>query len=523
MLHATPTQRLHPQDPMPDAESYVHADDLRTAFAMAMSQMYKSEVPLYGDLVRIVLGVNHKSLSAGSSDSSANSKTSDSPERLSLERHGAIRLGLPHELRTIRRIFAALGMYPVGYYDLSVAGLPMHATCFRPITSESLARNPFRIFTTLLRPELVSSEDGARDLALQLLSRRTLFSPELLSMLDMAEHQQQGRLYTDQAEVFIREALRTFSWASGVAVSTVEEYSRLRSEHPVLADIACFRTAHINHLTPRTLDIDAAQSAMIAEGMAVKDRIEGPPRRRCPILLRQTSFLALDEPVHFLSGQMDTMSEEQHQLVRGSHCARFGEIEERGAAVTAAGRRLYDELLANATSAFNAIKDDCTYDQVLVDTFRDRYPDDLRELCRQKLIFCRYRCTGKQPTRIPPDFAALLDQDANSAQPRNAIVRHEEAVMGWVHCLVDDGILVAEPITYEDFLPFSAAGIFQSNLQKASPTTASLSRRGEGGDQSSLEEALGCGITDPDALYAQAQRDGILGCLQELGLARAGM
>ncbi|KAK7953072.1 hypothetical protein PG988_013766 [Apiospora saccharicola] len=468
MLHATPTQRLHSPDPMPDAESYVHADDLRTAFAMAMSQMYRNEVPLYGDLVRIVQGVSQAALSASSGNAQFNSKTSDSPERLSLERHGAIRLGLPSELRTVRRMFAVLGMYPVGYYDLSVAGLPMHATCFRPITPESLARNPFRIFTTLLRPELVKAEGGARDLALQLLSRRTLFSSELLSMLDITEQQQQGRLCADQTEVFIREALRTFSWASGVAASTIDEYARLRSEHPVLADIACFRTAHINHLTPRTLDIDAAQAAMVAEGMAVKERVEGPPRRQCPILLRQTSFLALDEPVHFLSEQGGLTSGEENLLVKGSHCARFGEIEERGAAVTAAGRRLYDELLAEATGTARSNKDGRTHDEILFDTFRDRYPDDLRELCRQNLIFCRYRCTGKQPTRTSPDFAALLGQDV--------IDRHEETIMSWVHCLVDDGVLVAEPITYEDFLPFSAAGIFQSNLQKASPTTVSLSR-----------------------------------------------
>ena len=79
-------------------------------------------------------------------------------ERLSQERHGAIRLGTPYELRTINRIFQILGMYPIGYYDLSIAGLPMHATCFRPPEVSSLNVNPFRVFTTLLRPELLVSE-----------------------------------------------------------------------------------------------------------------------------------------------------------------------------------------------------------------------------------------------------------------------------------------------------------------------------------------------------------------------------
>ena len=34
---------------------------------------------------------------------------------------------------------------------------------------------------------------------------------------------------------------------------------------------------------------------------------------------------------------------------KGSHCARFGEVEQRGAALTAEGRRRYDEVIARAT------------------------------------------------------------------------------------------------------------------------------------------------------------------------------
>ena len=266
---------------------FASPDDLRTAFAYSMSLMYKNEVPLYGDLISIVEDVNRKVFKDRISP--------DSLRRLTLARHGAIRLGQPSEIHTVRRIFALLGMRPVGYYDLSAAGLPMHATCFRPVDSSCLTSNPFRVFTTLLRPELVQSEE-ARTLALRLLSERTIFSDELMQMLVTAERQ--GGLFVEQAEVFIREALKTFSWAP-VAASTAEEYQILSSQHPILADIACFKTTHINHLTPRTLDITMAQQAMHGKGMDVKERIEGPPRRRCPILLRQTSFLALKEPINF--------------------------------------------------------------------------------------------------------------------------------------------------------------------------------------------------------------------------------
>ncbi|KAH8896731.1 DUF1338-domain-containing protein [Thozetella sp. PMI_491] len=452
---------------------FVHPDDLRTAFALAMSQMYKNEVPLYGDLIRIVQGVNRKAYEGRNN--------SDSLERLTLERHGAIRLGKPMELRTVRRIFAVLGMRPVGYYDLSAAGIPMHATCFRPTDVASLGRNPFRVFTTLLRPELIRS-DEARMLALNLLSKRQIFSDELLRMLNVAEYQ--DGLHPEQAEVFIREALHTFSWAP-VAASTSAEYQLLKAQHPILADVACFKTAHINHLTPRTLDITLAQSAMKQEGMTVKDRIEGPPVRKWPILLRQTSFLALEESIKFKGGS------EVEMLVDGSHKARFGEIEERGAAVTPAGRRLYDSLLEEAMSTSRGQSPDIV-DQILGQTFQ-KYPDTWDSLRQRDLVYCEYRCTGKS---IP------ISMSYDNIKDPSIIDR-----------LVDEGVLETLPITYEDFLPFSAAGIFQSNLQTGLPAEESLKASPDVGG---MEVALDCSIIDSDSLYATAQSRSLASSLSEL-------
>ena len=99
-----------------------------------------------------------------------------------------------------------------------------------------------------------------------------------------------------------------------------------------------FRGPHINHLTPRTLDIDAAQAGMPQHGMDAKDVVEGPPRRACPILLRQTSFKALKEAIRFTDDAVGAAR-------AGAHTARFGEIEQRGVALTRKGRALYDELL----------------------------------------------------------------------------------------------------------------------------------------------------------------------------------
>lgn len=157
--------------------AYVDRDTLRTRLPVAMSKMYRTEVPLYGDLIDMVHEVNsdtlqdgdRSSVSQGSMDEGGSMRIN--AKRLSLERHGAIRICTPSELRTIARVFALLGMHAVGYYDLSIAGLPMHATCFRPTDILSLEQNPFRVFTTLLRPELMVS-DEARELSLALLNQR---------------------------------------------------------------------------------------------------------------------------------------------------------------------------------------------------------------------------------------------------------------------------------------------------------------------------------------------------------------
>jgi uncharacterized glyoxalase superfamily metalloenzyme YdcJ len=38
-----------------------------------------------------------------------------------------------------------MGMDPVGYYDLSVAGIPVHSTAFCPTSEDALRVNPFRV------------------------------------------------------------------------------------------------------------------------------------------------------------------------------------------------------------------------------------------------------------------------------------------------------------------------------------------------------------------------------------------
>jgi uncharacterized glyoxalase superfamily metalloenzyme YdcJ len=183
-------------------------------------------------------------------------------DRLKVERHGAIRLGKPSELAMIARLFRQMGMYPVGYYDLSSSGVPVHATAFRPISTTSLARNPFRVFTSLLRPELIP-DAFIRDKVRAVLDTRDIFHPTIRFLVNKAEAN--GGLILGDAEELVRYALDTFRWHETALVDE-ELYARMKQCHPLLADIAGFKGPHINHLTPRVLDIDKAQIGMAERG-----------------------------------------------------------------------------------------------------------------------------------------------------------------------------------------------------------------------------------------------------------------
>ena len=436
------------------AENLVSPDHIRSLFAQAMSQMYRAEVPLYGDLVELVAAINARVLAQDPALAQSLARTDDL-ERIDLERHGAIRVGTPAELAMLRRVFAVMGMFPVGYYDLAVAGVPVHSTAFRPVDAASLSRNPFRVFCSLLRLELI--EDAAlREQAADILARRNIFTDAAVELVAKAEAQ--GGLDEADAQRFVAQALETFRWHSDATVS-LATYQQLHDAHRLIADVVSFRGPHINHLTPRTLDIDAAQDGMIAAGIDAKAVIEGPPRRACPILLRQTSFKALNEPVRF-AGDGGV----------GSHTARFGEIEQRGLALTPKGRALYDQALEQARAAEGSTGSD--YYARLEAAFAG-FPDDWDTLRREGLGYFRYQLT-----------------DAGRALPAA-----ERALPAEV--LIERGLASADPVIYEDFLPVSAAGIFQSNLGGTEQRAYA-----EQANQAAFEAALGASVGDAFALYA---------------------
>ncbi|MDZ5603032.1 VOC family protein [Pseudomonas sp. RP23018S] len=458
------------------AHDFVSPDSIRAQFSAAMSLMYKEEVPLYGTLLALVSEINQRVL-AEQPEVAQTLRCTGEIDRLDQERHGAIRVGTAEELATIARLFAVMGMQPVGYYDLSSAGVPVHSTAFRAVHEQSLQVSPFRVFTSLLRLELIDNPE-LRELAQRLLAQRNIFTDQALALIEQCERD--GGLTAADAGRFVNEALHTFRWHHEATV-TAEQYRQLHDQHRLIADVVAFKGPHINHLTPRTLDIDAIQAGMPAKGIAPKAVVEGPPTRRHPILLRQTSFKALQETVAFL-GNGDA----------GSHTARFGEIEQRGAALTPIGRQLYDTLLDTTRAALGGVPAEANaehYRALLAEHFA-AFPDDLAQMREEHLAYFRYFPTER-------GLAARGDVD----RP-----------LTW-SALIKAGHVRVEALVYEDFLPVSAAGIFQSNLGDDAQA-----HYGSNANREAFEAALQMPVQDELALYAQTEYRSMQACAQALEL-----
>ncbi|MFA4080176.1 VOC family protein [Mycobacteroides salmoniphilum] len=424
--------------------------ELRAGFAAALSRMYGTEVPAYNTLVDVSTEVNQTYATTH-----PDAERLGSIERVTAERHGAIRVGNPRELAAVADLFEAFGMYPVDFYDLRDAAspVPVVSTAFRPIDEKELALNPFRVFTSMLATaDRRFFDAGLRTRVENFVEQRELFDPALLAHARMISAA--GGATPAQAGDFIHEAVRSFALSS--APIDRAWYDELSAVSPVAADIAGVGGTHINHLTPRVLDIDDLYRRMTARGITMIDAIQGPPRWPGPdVLLRQTSFRALAEPRRFRMSDGSVASDTLR--------VRFGEVEARGIALTPAGRIRYDDAMA----AIDAAHAD---PERAASIWADHFPDTEAGLAEQELAYFR---TDTGP----------------------------------------EGEIVRSPIVYEDFLPRSAAGIFRSNLDDdgsygdgADHCTADYSKDWMSG-------AIGRDIHDPYALYATiaAQSDLTIG------------
>jgi len=171
---------------------------------------------------------------------------------------------------------------------------------------------------------------------------------------------------------------------------------------------------------------------------------------------------------------------------------RFGEVEARGIALTVAGRDLYDRMVAESDSRLALAPAGTTRVEVAAGVWAEHLPRTEEELALQGLAFFTYR----------------LDEDA----PGRASLAGTASLAD----LIEAGIAVPEPIVYEDFLPRSAAGIFQSNLtEEGSKDDEQI---GTSYDIHRMSQIVGSEVHDPNDLYQRQQDDSIAALAHRLNI-----
>jgi uncharacterized glyoxalase superfamily metalloenzyme YdcJ len=455
--------------------SFVTQTELRGRLARTLSDLYGAEVPAYTTLLDVAQQVN-LDYQAANPDSA---ETFGSIERVTAERHGAIRVGSPVELAQVAVVFGAAGMFPVNFYDLRDAKpnpIPVVSTAFRPTDRAELAKNPFRVFTSLLVPEdrRFFTEDLEAELK-AFIARRVLFPPRLLELA--RESTLQGGLDEAAAAEYLELTAAAFALADDPVDR--EWYDRLEAISSVAADIGGVSSTHINHLTPRVLDIDELYKRMEERGIKMIDSIQGPPRWDGPdVLLRQTSFKALSEPRLFTESDGSTRT--------GELRVRFGEVEARGIALTPIGRNHYDSMMRLTDD--RQAQTGRPRAEVAREVWSENCPANDRELILADHAYFTFHAE-RVAGAVPRDLAGLLDG-------------------GWLR---------AEPIVYEDFLPRSAAGIFASNLSGDGAVDTS---KGESvRDAAWMSEQIGVEVLDSVDIYAAERHESLVSAIAELGLA----
>ncbi|QOJ01795.1 MAG: VOC family protein [Phycisphaeraceae bacterium] len=522
-----------------------------------LSRMFGAEVPLYDKSLAVNRECNRVVCAVLAMVFPGFTITDGQIERTSGERHGAIRIGTAEEYRWVCRFFAAFGMEPHNYYDMTSVGSksqPIVATAYR-----STLNPEHRVFTSLLRTDYFDSK--TRERIEGVLATRRVFSDRAKALIEKGERE--GGLAWTDAEALIGEGTgRIFKW-TGRAKDHALYKDLCDAGFKIAADIACFERHHLNHLTPNTFCMDLYTSAMKfcmgeigeesfrgraatalerlasradwhtmrllfrhlsreeidgfgrggAGGPAIAGLVDGLTarlRREDLDLTRlkhsgfkdftegpseDTPVLLRQDAYKALTEPVQFMNADGSETVT-THTARFGEIEQRFYATTASGRTLYDRCLAEADAA------------------REKDPG------LPKRDFAAYERAyaapfGAFPKTVEGLVSGGLIHARYWATPKGVAAR---GTLGTADLeeLVKRGFVRYEGLRYEDFLPVSAAGIFASNLNQYGTQSTAAQRPTY--TRGMLEEILGRSIIDTDAVYRGLEASSRAEVFEALGL-----
>ena len=539
--------------------SQTHADRrvMQDRLFGALSDMFGREVPMY-DKSLLINGLCNRVVCDFLARRHGGFSVSDAViEKTSGERHGAIRIGRPDEYRWITRLFACFAMEPHNFYDMTSIGAksqPIVATAFR-----SSIEPEHRVFSSLLQTSYFDA--ATRERIEALLAQRDVFSDTARGLIEMSERD--GGLVEDDASALIDECTgRIFKW-TGEARDFLLYTELCESGFKIAADIACFGSHHLNHLTPNTLWMDLYTSAMKhAMGELDGDGFTHRATRAIEQLraAADRDFLRLSFR-HLRPGEIDAfdarevsddaigglvdglknaLSEPEHDLTRLEHSGfkSFTEGPPVGVPVLLrqdAYKALTEPAVftnpdgttteAEHTARFGEIEQRfyattpegrTLYDECLPEAEKVRVEDP--DLAARDFEAYQRAC-AEAFSPFPGSLPGLLERGLVHGlyEPTDEGHRSSGSIDTTdIHELVRRGLVRVDGLRYEDFLPVSAAGIFASNLNQYGTAPTADERPAQ--SRSMLEDIMGRPVVDTAALYAGMEARSLLDTYAALDL-----
>lgn len=522
-----------------------------------LSAMFGREVPLY-DKSLLVNKVTNESVCALLGMRYRGFRLSEEQlDKTSGERHGAIRIGTREEYRWVAGFFAAFAMLPHNFYDMTAIGAksqPIIATAFRsPLNPEH------RVFTSLLMIDYFDPAIAAR--VEMLLSRRQIFSDRAKELI--LKNEQEGGLSEAESEELVREGTtRIFKWTGHAHDHQL--YKELSDAgFKIAADIACFESHHLNHLTPNTFCMDLYTAAMkFALGEMDKAAFTG----RAAGALTQLHHMADKHymKLHFRHLNAEDIeafgagevTDADIQRLATELAARMTQPDLNLSGLKQSGYKDFTEGPAVETpillrqDAYKALTEPVVFHQPDGTTVESVHTARFGEIEQRfyattpkgRELYDRCLATAeadraKDPNLIKRDFHAyqkayaaafaefpktlpeLLQQGlvfGRYAATSKGIAAAGDIATTDLQALISAGHVRFEGLRYEDFLPISAAGIFASNLGQYG--TQSTAAEKPTYSQGLLEEIMGRRITDPNVVYTGLEAESLLQTYADLGL-----
>lgn len=522
-----------------------------------LSRMFGSEVPLYDKSLLVNKVCNTSVCSLLGQMYQGFSLSEEQLDKTSGERHGAIRIGKPSEYRWIGRFFAQFAMEPHNYYNMADVGAksqPIIATAFR-----STLNPEHRVFTSLLMTDYFDPATKARIEAL--LAKREVFSPRAKELIERSERD--GGLSWADANDLVREGTeRIFKW-TGKARDHALYKALCDSGFKIAADIACFESHHLNHLTPNTFCMDLYTAAM---KLCLGEMPESVFRARAE---RALTHLSRQADRHWMKLHFKHLSAAQieayphHGLPTGSIAPMVDALTRRLmqadlalSKLPHAGFKDFTEGPSEDTpvllrqDAYKALTERVLFrndDGTTVDTVHTARFGEIEQRFwattpagRSLYDACLNAAEAekdKDPGLIKRDFAAYEAMYAGHFKPfpkslpelvakglvyarfnptPKGLAHRGMITTTDLHALVNQGLVEFEGLRYEDFLPVSAAGIFASNLNQYGTKSTATQRPVY--TRRMLEDILGRSIIEADGVYAGLQAHSILETFEALGL-----